>query len=146
MPRKKKTLSGPDGWSTVTSGPSPRPEGVDPLNTLNTSVSTPKPAKAPLKSYEQVLASYNRYRAILRSSEAWTTVMAFVEATLVPEVVKNEKRLKKCICLGLGSLEAGMEDTHRNSHYQLVLLEALLEAFGWRSSCKELIPIDFLWF
>ncbi|KAF8457517.1 hypothetical protein BGX38DRAFT_798152 [Terfezia claveryi] len=133
MPRKKRVVATGDGWSSVKSGPSPRPEGVDPLHTLNTSTSTSRPVEPPSKSYEEVLASYKKYRETLRSSEAWKKVMTFVDTILIPQVVKKGGRLKKCVCLGLGSLEAGLEDIYRNSHYQLILLEALIEAFGWRS-------------
>lgn len=140
MPRKKKVVAADDGWSTINSGPSPRPEGVDPLHTLNTPTPTSRPVEPPSKSYEQVLASYKKYREVLRSSEAWKIVMTFVDTILIPQVVKKRERLKKCVCLGLGSLEAGFEDTYRNSHYQLTLLEALIEAFGWRSSCKAFLP------
>jgi len=141
MPRKKKVVDAGDGWSTVKSGPSPRPEGVDPLHTLNTHASTSKPVEPPSRSYEQVLASYKKYRETLRGSEAWKKVMTFVDTILIPQVVKKGERLKKCVCLGLGSLEAGHEDFYRNSHYQLILLEALLEAFEWRSSCKAHLPL-----
>lgn len=133
MPRRKKVQDSGDGWSTVTSGPSPRPTGVDPLNTLRARKYVVEP---PSKSYEQVLASYNKYREILRGSEEWKTVLDFVETTLLPQVVENGG-MNKCVCLGLGSLEAGMEERSKNSHYQLVLLEALIEAFGWRHSCME---------
>lgn len=144
MPRKKRVVATGDGWSSVNSGPSPRPEGVDPLLTLNTSTSTSRPVEPPSKSYEEVLASYKKYRDILRSSEAWKKVMTFVDKILIPQVVKKGERLKKCVCLGLGSLEAGLEDIYRNSHYQLILLEALIEAFGWRSSSVTIEGVSLI--
>ena len=67
--------------------------------------------------------------------------MEFVKTTLVPYVTHG--KFDKCVCLGLGSLES-RNAHHTQSHYQLAFLEGLMEAFGWRGSCKPFTLIQVM--
>jgi len=160
MPRKKKIQVSEDGWSTVTSGPSPRPPGVDPLNTLNTPhLGGGDGMATSSKTYERAYREYRQIRSTLVMSENYKKVISFAEFVLLPNLVKSstykephivavEKdgmtiediamvtptrgKIDKCICLALGSLSGDIDNT--SSMYQLALLKGLLDLFGWRNT------------
>ena len=158
MPRRKNPKPSADGWATVTSGPSPRPPGIDPLNTLNPSA-TDEP-QASTKTFEKVFAEYKQIRSTLQMSANYKKAISFAEMVLLPNLVisptykepriisvaesgkdfeyrepemvsPTRGKIDKCICLGLGSLSSDLDNT--NSMYQLVLLEGLLKVFGWNT-------------
>ena len=131
--KKSKTIASSDGWSTVVNVPSARPTGITPLNTLmaDLSISDPSPSSARATiSYETLHQRYINHSIKLRQSQNWQAVMEFVSTVLLPNVTRAGAKKRKCVCLGLGSMESDSE-LAPISMMQLALLLGVLEGLGW---------------
>ena len=72
-------------------------------------------------------AEYERHSAIWLKSICHTTVIAYLREQ-ISSVSGEEVRVKKCVCLGLGSFTNGQ--SARSALFQLAAMISLLAALG----------------
>ena len=135
MSRRRKHLTTPDGWSTIIRGPTPRPPGVDPLETLH----DPGPSLAEGEhedkhgkyTFEQTLAKYNRVKEEYTATERYKAVMRFVEEVLKDALGEGGRSVRRCVLLGLGGVRCEKGGNGGQSLRQLVLVCGVAGVLGW---------------